>query len=258
MTTTPADAAAGSRAAAGSGAAGSGAAGSGAAGSGAAGRGRRAARKVRLDVDTIVAAGLTVAAETRSNEFSAKALGLHLGVDPSAIYRHFRSKGHLMEVLLDALHVRALATIEAPAEDWRGRVMQLAESTLREYVVHPSIAAEAMVLTTHGPGELGAIELLLDSLDRAGLAPRDVVQHYALLSTYILSTASGIARGRIESGELDPAPETSPWFDGPILADPRSYPQIARFAGPLTELEDRKTFLLGVETLLDSAERAAR
>ncbi|GAA1596393.1 TetR/AcrR family transcriptional regulator [Leucobacter chromiireducens] len=220
-------------------------------------RGRSGARKVRLDVDMIVAAGLAVAAETRSNEFSAKALGLSLGVDPSAIYRHFRSKGHLMEVLLDELHVRALATIEAPAEDWRGRVIELAEGTLREYAAHPSIAAEAMVLTTHGPGELGAIELLLDSLDRAGLPPADVVQHYALLSSYILSTASGIARARIESGELDPSPETSPWFDGPILADPRTYPQIARFTGPLADLEDRKTFMLGVTTLLDSAEQTA-
>ncbi|WP_025132688.1 TetR/AcrR family transcriptional regulator [Leucobacter sp. PH1c] len=220
-------------------------------------RGSRGARRVRLDPEKIIATGLAVAAETRTNEFSAKALGLRLGVDPSAIYRHFRSKGHLMEALLDALHARALATIDAEADDWRGRVTQLADSTLREYCAHPSIAAEAMVLTTHGPGELGAIELLLDALDRAGLPPAAVVQHYALLSSYILSTASGIARARIESGERDPAPTTSPWFDGPILADPQRYPGIARHAAQLAALEDRETFMLGVRTLLDSAARAA-
>lgn len=220
-------------------------------------RRRGGARKIKLDTELIVSTGLAVAAETRSNDFSAKALGLRLGVDPSAIYRHFRSKSHLMEALLDELHIRAMDSITAPPEDWRGRIRQLALGTLVEYCAHPSIAAESMVLTTHGPGELRAIELILDALDRAGLAPDDVVRHYALFSSYLLSTASGIARARIESGDEQAATEGSPWLDGPILADPRMYPQIARFTGPLAELDDHETYLLGIETLIRSAERAA-
>ncbi|MBL3700979.1 TetR family transcriptional regulator [Leucobacter luti] len=212
---------------------------------------------MRLDTAVIVSTGLEIAAETRSNEFSAKALGLRLGVDPSAIYRHFRSKGHLMEALLDEVHLRSLARITAAPHEWRLRVQQLADATLIEYCAHPSIAAESMVLTTHGPGELAAIELLLDALEHAGLAPDDVVRHYALLSSYILSTASGIARARIESGDTEGPGESTAWLDGPILADPRAYPQIARFSAQLAELEDRETYMLGVETLLDSAERAA-
>lgn len=220
---------------------------------------RERQRKIKLDTRLIVDAGLEVAAESRSNDFSAKALGLRLGVDPSSIYRHFRSKGHLMEALLDELALRSLDNVTAPAEQWRLRVTQLAEATLVEYCARPSIAAESMVLTTHGPGELGAIELLLDALSRAGLSEPEVVRHYALLSSYILSTASGIARARIESDEADTfSGGGSPWLDGPILADPRKYPQIARFSAQLTDLEDRETFLLGVETLLDSAERTAR
>lgn len=219
-------------------------------------RRRSGARKVRLDTEMIVSAGLEISAETKSNDFSAKALGIRLGVDPSAIYRHFRSKGHLMEALLDEVHVRTMRNVSADISDWRGRIRQLAEATLVEYCRHPSIAAESMVLTTHGPGELAAIELFLDALSRAGLSPDDVVKHYAMLSSYILSTASGIARARIESGDSDPTDESSPWLDGPILADPRTHPQIARFSAQLAELEDRETYLAGVETLLDAAERA--
>ncbi|MCW2288244.1 TetR family transcriptional regulator [Leucobacter luti] len=218
---------------------------------------RSGARKVRLDTEMILAAGLAVASETRSNEFSAKALGIRLGVDPSAIYRHFRSKSHLMEALLDELQQRALSNVTADPADWRDRIMQLAVGTLTAYCEHPSIAAEAMVLTTHGPGELGAIELLLDALDRAGLPAEAVVQHYGILSSYMLSTASGIARARIESGELNPENIDSPWFDGPVLADPRTHPQIARFTAQISELRDRETYLLGVNTLLDAAEQAA-
>ena len=191
---------------------------------------RRGPRKIRLDTRMIVDASLQVAAESGSSTFSAKALGAKLGVDPSAVYRHFPSKTHLMEVLLDELQVRAVQRVEAGPDEWRERLLQLAEATLAEYCRHPSIAAESMVLTTHGPGELAAVEMILDALSVAGLGAQDIVKHYALLSSYILSMGSGIARSRAEHDMLETVrtENSGPWLDGPILADPRVYPQIAR------------------------------
>ncbi len=220
---------------------------------------RRGPRKVRLGTEMIVAAGLEVAAESRSSVFSPKELGVRLGVNPSAIYRHFRNKRHLMEAMLDELQARALSRVTAHPDDWRGRIRQLSESTLTEYCMHPAIAAEATVLTTHGRGELDSVELLIDGLTKCGLSETDIVKYYALLSSYILSTASGIARARSELGDSKTNEGTGggPWLEGPILVDPREYPRIAHFTVDLAELEDREIFLLGVETLLDSAERAA-
>lgn len=223
---------------------------------------RTGPRKVRLDKARIVRAGLTVASENRSSTFSAKDLGEELGVDPTAIYRHFRNKGHLMEALLDELHARSVRSITAPPEDWRGQIRQLAAATLDEFSSHPSVAGEAMVVTTHGPGELAAVELFLSALTQSGLDGDDVVQYYALVSSYVLSTASGIARSRAESFD-DPDVDVAdtdadmPWLDGPILADPRTHPHIAKFTVELAELKDREIYMLGVETLLDAAERAA-
>lgn len=221
---------------------------------------RRGTRRVRLDTQKIVAAGLEVAAESASGTFSPKLLGDKLGADPSAVYRHFASKRHLMEALLDAVHLRTLEQVTAPREAWRERIAQLASATLIEYCRHPSIAAEAMTLTTHGPGEFGAVELLLDALHTCGLPDDGVVTHYALISAYMLSMASGIARSRTDLGELRPEePEDDgPWLDGPILADPRSYPQTARLTLQLAELRDREIYLQGVNVLLDAAEREAR
>lgn len=220
---------------------------------------RTGPRRVRLDKARIVMAGLEVAAESRSNSFSAKDLGEKLGVDPTAIYRHFRNKGHLMEALLDELHSRSLAAVTAEKADWKGRVRQLAAATLFEYSNHPSIAAEAMLVTTHGPGELAAVELLLEALSNAGLDDENIVQHYALISSYILSNASGIALSRADSAdEIDSPDVDMPWLDGPILADPRTHPHIARFTVELAELKDRKIFMAGIDALLDSAERAAQ
>lgn len=212
--------------------------------------------KTRLDPEVIVAAALEVASTSGSIRLSAKALGTHLGVDPTAIYRHFRNKGELMEALLDELNVRSVADITAPQAEWRDQLRQLAGATLAQFCAHPSIAVEAMVLTTHGPGELAAIELMLTAFTEAGLSPDEVVTHYAVLSSHVLSNASGIARARAEQ-HVTADDELSPWFDGPLLADPRKHPRTAALSTQLLSLDDRAIFDLGVEAVITSAELAA-
>ena len=216
--------------------------------------GRRSG-KVRLDQELIIEAALEVAQETRGATLHAKELGVRLGADPTSIYRHFRNKQHLMEALLDELNARAVRAVTAPPEHWQERLRQLAQFTLVEYRTHPAIAAEAMVLTTHGPGEHDAIELMLDAFTRAGLDAEGAVQHYALLSTHILSVASGIAIAHAESDPKSSDDAPSPWYDGPILADPRTHPRIAQCSLQLAALEDRELFMRGVESVIQSAER---
>jgi AcrR family transcriptional regulator len=215
----------------------------------------RGVAKVRLDRETIVAAGLALAAGTDATSISVRELGTSLGADPTAIYRHFRNKQALMEALLDELNARSVAAVTAPPAEWRDRLRQLSAATLASFAAHPAIAVEAVVLTTHGPGELDAVELMLDAFARAGLADDELVRHYALLASHVLSTAAGIARGR--SGRGGGADDPSPWFEGPILADPRTHPRIAELGVKLAGIEDRDLFHLGVETVIQSAERTA-
>lgn len=216
--------------------------------------GSRTTTKVRLDPATIIAAALEVSAASGSTQLSAKALGAHLGVDPSAVYRHFRNKSELMEALLDELNMRSMRAVTAPPKDWRERLRQLAQQTLVEYCTHPAVAAEAMVLTTHGPGENAAIELMLDAFAEAGLEPDEIVRHYALMSSHVLSSASGIARAR--AGRPFDATEFSPWLDGPIVSDPRTSPRITELSPQLAKLDDREIFKLGIESVILSAERS--
>lgn len=216
--------------------------------------------KARLDRESIVAAGIELAANAPSSSLSVRELGSHLGADPTAIYRHFRNKEQLMEALLDELTLRGLESVTAPEEAWRDRLRQLAVATLDLFATHPAIGVEATVLTTHGPGELGAVELMLDAFSRAGLDDDDLVRHYALFAAHVLSSAAGIARARgerRERGGVDDEFAPSPWFEGPILADPRRYPLIASINSRLVDLEDRELFLLGVEAVIQSAERVA-
>jgi len=211
----------------------------------------------RLDRATIIAAGLELAETTGSATFSIRELGAKLGTDPTAVYRHFRSKDDLMGALLDELTARSLAAVTATPEEWQDRLRQLAAATLDELSRYPAVGQEAIVLTTQGPGELDAIEFMLDAFSRAGLEDEDLVQHYALMATHVLSSAAGVARARTERGSLSPS-SSSPWFEGPLLVDPVNHPHIAQISPQLLALEDRELFTLGVEWIIRSAERTAR
>ena len=86
--------------------------------------------RARLDAAMIIEAGLELASTPGVTSISVRELGTQLGADPTAIYRHFRSKDALMGALLDELNARAIASIDVPAEDWAARLRRLAEVTL--------------------------------------------------------------------------------------------------------------------------------
>ena len=212
----------------------------------------KASTRARLDRAMIIDAGMELA-ETGSSSISVRELGSRLGADPTAIYRHFASKDALMSALLDELNSQAAAAVDLPIEDWAGRLRMLSEATLACFSRYPAIGAEATTLTTHGRGELAAIELMLDAFHRAGLRGHDLVRHYALLASHVLAGAAGIARAKADRN--DDAGD-SPWIDSPLLADPREFPLIAQNSVMLSELQDRELFLLGVDVIIESAQRA--
>ena len=218
-------------------------------------RARRGGGKARLDREAIVAAGLTLAAQPGVGSVSVRDLGAQLGADPTAIYRHFRGKDDLMRSLLDEVIGMSLQRVDAEPDDWRGRLTQLAVATLELFATYPAIGVEATVLTTGGPHELDVIEFMLDAFSRAGLEGDDLVNHYALMASHSLSSAAGIARSRSERG-ID-ASEPSPWIESPLLVDPAQHPLISSLGPRLRALDDRDLFMLGVRSVLDSAERTA-
>lgn len=181
-----------------------------------------------------------------------RALGAELEVDPTAVYRHFRSKDDLMRALLDALHVKALDRL-TPQATWQERLIELADVTLAVHLAHTAIAIEAVTLTTGGPGEARTVEFILAAFSDAGLTDADVVQHYALLGSYMLSRTAAIARARATRGNDE---ETS-WIDSPLLLDPARQPHAAALVGELSMLKDDEIYRLGIRSIIQSAERAA-
>jgi AcrR family transcriptional regulator len=207
----------------------------------------------RLDADVIIDAGLRLGSMPGAESISVRALGAELDADPTAIYRHFRSKDDLMRGLLDALHLKVLDRLTFPAS-WVDRLIELADVTLEVHIAHAAIAMEAVTLTTGGPGEARTVEYILGAFSDAGLRDADVVQHYALLGSYMLSRTASIARSR---STRDESHDRTAWIDAPLLIDPVRQPHAAAFAAELSALKDDEIYRLGIRSIIQSAELAA-
>lgn len=207
-------------------------------------------QRVHLTPERIIATGLELAARPGVKAISVRDLGEALGADSTAIYRHFRSKDDLMRALLD--HVAGAAANEVDADSWDNRLRQLAARTIDWFLRYPAIGVEAVVLTTHGPGENSGIELIFTALRDAGLADDEIVRYYALLASLLLSSASGMARAKA-AGDDD-----GTWLDGPLVVDPTKFPLLAEHGAQLNELRDLDVLMSGIEMIIESVERSAQ
>jgi AcrR family transcriptional regulator len=208
----------------------------------------------RLDLETIVTAGLTIAARPHVKSISVRDLGSFLKADPTAIYRHVESKDGLIRLLLDRLTGMTLSRIAAPPENWKTYLRESARSTLEVFTEYPSIGAEAVRLSSDGSQELDVIEGILAAFAQAGLDHSDRIRFYGIWSVFLISFCSGAARERMESDDRG-AP--SAWVDRNLDDAENRHPQVQQARAELVALTDVEVYMHGVELIIQAAETAA-
>ncbi len=217
-------------------------------------RERGARRRPQLDRETILDAGIRLAASGRADAVSVRRLGAELGADPTAIYRHFRDKDELVLALLD----RLLAEVNArtgSAGDWRTRLRASAMATIEVMCDHPCVGVEAGTRSTNGPAERQAIENVLAAFAEAGLDDESAVRFYGVFTGYVLAFASALAAGRLNDAATG-GPDDH-WVEPLGRVDPAAHPHVARHAASLMRLTTDDVLSTGIEVILDAAEAAA-
>jgi len=128
-------------------------------------------------------------ADTDAATFSLRALGDRLGVDATAIYRHFHDKDDLLREVGDralAPVTRGFTTSADARDDIRRMCTRLRKTMLRSQV--------ALTLTAFGPtrrgNELRITEVMLDALSRCGLSEEETVMAYHVLIEYTIGSAT--------------------------------------------------------------------
>jgi TetR/AcrR family transcriptional regulator, tetracycline repressor protein len=189
---------------------------------------------------------------------SMRALGARLGVDPTAVYRHFRTKNELLETLADVVlrgepaedGDASAARDEARPDsgdaraDIRASFGQLRRSLLR----HPTLAPLVLRRPPSGQATWERADHTIGLLRRAGMAERDAAAVYQTLLFFTLGHALTEAR-HTATAIAKHGPDAAPARLPPIDPPPDRYPDLAAVAPHLRASMDAQ-FDRGLDLLL--------
>jgi AcrR family transcriptional regulator len=142
----------------------------------------------RLTRDLIVSAAIDVIDRHGYEQFSVRKLGEALDADPTAIYRHFRSRDELLRAMGD----RCLAGVvdDLPVASWRDCVRELCVRIRAANLARPALATLVRGAPPRHDNELQITETILARLREAGFgAEAATFAYHALIELTIGSAA---------------------------------------------------------------------
>jgi AcrR family transcriptional regulator len=143
---------------------------------------------VRLSREVIVEAYLRLADAEGSDAITLRRLGTELGVDPTAVYRHFRDKDELLAVVSDRILAEATADLDDEGS-WRDRMESLQLSVRKAYLSHPRTMEALQLSPSAMPSASALSERALGLLKAAGLDDERAVLTYDTLESYTIGAA---------------------------------------------------------------------
>jgi len=209
------------------------------------------ARAARLDEESIVAAAIALTERDGTDGLTMRQLGAELGVDPTAVYRHFRNKRELLGAVAEHLFTRAQDELVETA-DWRANLRALLLAGRRLYRDRGGIAVELARQPEDTPALTRATESFLRNLRLAGLHERDAALAYHACVETIVGAGLMHAIAPYSHDARDAVRRTL------AALPPESHPHAVATASYLYP-DEGEVFAYTVELLLDSIElRAAQ
>ena len=144
-----------------------------------------------LSDERILVEALALVDEAGLEGLTTRALGRRLGVDSTAVYRHFRSKDELLSAMADRI-VGSGSQPPASTDGDRSVRGQLRSSLLglrRALLAHPAMTAIVVRRSPRGANPWAVTEHALGLLRRAGLSDQDAARAYQALLFYTLGHA---------------------------------------------------------------------
>lgn len=145
------------------------------------------ATRASLSRDRLIAAALDIVDSAGLDGLSLRALGGHLGVDHTAVYRYFRTKDELLEALADSVVGGGGPHPETgkPRQRLRGMFANLRNTLL----ANPALTPVVVRRPPQGEGTWQGTENALAALREAGLDETAAAATYQALLNYTLGHA---------------------------------------------------------------------
>jgi AcrR family transcriptional regulator len=139
-----------------------------------------------LSRGAIAETAMRITLEQPTTPLTLARLGAELAADPTALYRHYRSRDELVRELADRLYAEVVDTAEV-TDDWLESLRNVA-ATLRTVMLRrPALAADMGTRFTGGPHERRGVEILRDILRRAGFDEHDIPNHLRAMGEMVLA-----------------------------------------------------------------------
>jgi AcrR family transcriptional regulator len=136
-----------------------------------------------LSEERILDEALALIDERSLEALTTRALGHRLGVDPTAVYRHFRSKDELVNALADRIMgkgTQPLVTSDGDANP-RGELRSVFLAIRRALLAHPAMTAIVVRRPPRGTNTWAITEQALGLLRSAGFDDGGAAQAYQAL-----------------------------------------------------------------------------
>jgi TetR/AcrR family tetracycline transcriptional repressor len=213
-------------------------------------------RRGSLTPERIVDESLELLDEQGVAGFSLPRLGRALGADPTAVYRHFASKDDMVLAIADRLIEEAMAGME-PRACWVDTVIEGTRRLRAVYLAHPAAASLSASRTTHGPGEMKAVNILIGAVLEAGFEAAEAARIYRALGDFALFWAGGEA-GFLALDERAQATERVAWA-AYLAVDRAEFPHIWQVRLELPDVVDDAIFDTILSLVIDGLmQRAPR
>lgn len=204
------------------------------------------ARTGRLKAADFVDAALHLAAEHGYASLTLKQIGQHLGVDTTAVYRHFANKDELLAAMLDRSMDEAILPATPGHElEWLEHV---AWKVREIFMRHPPLVMALVARETGNPNSFTLDNRVIAAFAALGLEGDDLVAHFQAFDNFVLgaSLVDGISAPR--HWEL-----RALYFRG------MEHPAMVAAGTSDERIRDlsERAFAQGLRAILDTAARAA-
>jgi len=155
-----------------------------------------------LSLERIVAAAVELLDAQGLDGLTMRRLADRLGAGAMSLYWHVGSKGEVLDLALNAVLAYRGAPQTGQARDWRAEVVHMLEDWRACMLRHPW-SASLLPRRALGPNILARLEMLGETLSRAGVAEADLNAGIWSLWNYVMGAT--ITRGSFDLSDEDRA-----------------------------------------------------
>ncbi|MGZ4738074.1 MAG: TetR/AcrR family transcriptional regulator [Ilumatobacteraceae bacterium] len=202
----------------------------------------------RLTRDSIVTAAIEVIGKHGSEQFSVRRLGEAIDADPTAIYRHFRSKDELLRAVGDRCLIGV--TDGLPMSSWRECVRELCIRIRAANLAQPALATLVRGAPPRHDNERRITEIILACLRDASFEPGAAALAYHALIELTIGSAAIDSSLASEAGTVR-ARVYDEWRTDYATLDPDVFPRAVETAGLLYPGTADDRFGYALDRLLD-------